>query len=195
MSSGATSIYPQGNLNSPISLSEEVYEFDRFRLDAAHRMLYENDQPVALAPKVIETLIALVEKRGEVVSKVELMNRVWADSAVEESNLTQNIYLLRKALGNGTAGKPLIESFRRRGYRFNGEVRAREQAVPLVKEEKANGKATEVQAMAEATRTLPAPKDAPHMSVICGTVAFDTAWIIFEPCLIMPASSEALPTM
>jgi len=42
---------------------------------------------------------------------------------------------------------------------------------------------------------LPAPNEAPHISVICGTFAFDTAWIIFEPCLIMPASSDALPTM
>ena len=131
MSSWASSIYSQGNINSPNSSSEQVYEFDRFRLDVAHRMLYENDQAVALAPRVVETLIALVEKRGEIVSKDELMSRVWADSVVEESNLTQNIYLLRKSLGDGTDGRPLIESFRRRGYRFNGQIRARETAAVI----------------------------------------------------------------
>ena len=87
-------------------------------------MLFENGRPVALAPRVIETLVALIERGGAIVSKDELMQRVWGESFVEESNLTQNIYLLRKALGNNPAGEPLIESFRRRGYRFNGELTA-----------------------------------------------------------------------
>jgi len=82
-------------------------------------MLYKGELAVELAPKVVETLLALIERRGEIVSKNEIMKRLWADSFVEESNLTQNIYLLRKILGNGADGKPLIETFRRRGYRFN----------------------------------------------------------------------------
>jgi TolB-like protein len=123
MSSGINSIYSQDNINSPKSFNDGVYEFDRFRLDVAHLMLYENFAPVALAPKVVETLLALVERRGEVVSKNELMNRLWADSFVEESNLTQNIYLLRKTLGKGVDGRDLIETFRRRGYRFNGQIK------------------------------------------------------------------------
>ena len=86
-------------------------------------MLYQNEQEISLAPKVIETLLALVERRGEVLSKDELMKLVWTDSIVEEGNLSQNLYLLRKTLGDGKNGKPLIETFRRRGYRFNGEVR------------------------------------------------------------------------
>src|SRR5688500_4325280 len=52
-----------------------------------------------------------------------MMNRLWADSFVEESNLTQNIYLLRKTLGKGADGRDLIETFRRRGYRFIGEIK------------------------------------------------------------------------
>lgn len=124
MSSSAESIYPQGNINSAKSNGHNGFvEFDRFRLDPARLMLYENGQPLALAPKVIETLLALVERRGEVVGKDELMNRLWPDSFVEEANLTQNIYLLRKTLGDGSDGKPLIETFRRRGYRFNGEIK------------------------------------------------------------------------
>jgi TolB-like protein/DNA-binding winged helix-turn-helix (wHTH) protein/Tfp pilus assembly protein PilF len=124
MSSETTSIYSQDNLISPNLKTREIYVFDRFRLDALHLLLYENSQALPLAPKVVETLLALIERSGELVSKDQLMNRLWANSFVEESNLTQNIYLLRKTLGNAADGKPLIETFRRRGYRFNAEVSA-----------------------------------------------------------------------
>lgn len=123
MSSDLSSIYSQDNINALKPNNGSIYEFENFRLDAPHRMLYRNDEPVPLAPKVIETLVVLVEFRGEIISKDELMNRVWANSIVEESNLTQNIYLLRKTLGNNPEGKPFIETFRRRGYRFNGTVK------------------------------------------------------------------------
>jgi Tol biopolymer transport system component/DNA-binding winged helix-turn-helix (wHTH) protein len=104
-----------------------IYEFEKFRLDAGNLMLYQDEREISLAPKVIETLLALVERRGEILGKDELMELVWADSIVEESNLSQNLYLLRKTLGEGKNGKPLIETFRRRGYRFNGEVEIIEQ--------------------------------------------------------------------
>jgi Tol biopolymer transport system component/TolB-like protein/Flp pilus assembly protein TadD len=133
VSSGATSIQSQFNLNSDKSSFESIYEFEDFRLDAAHLMLYRNGQPLALAPKVVETLVALVERRGEIVSKKEMMNRLWADSFVEEANLTQNIYLLRKTLGKGSDGRDLIETFRRRGYRFTGAIK--NIAPPLADEE------------------------------------------------------------
>lgn len=71
MSSDINSIYSQDNLNSTAHPSKPgVYKFDRFRLDSDHLMLYENDLPVALAPKVVETLVTLVEKRGALVSKM-----------------------------------------------------------------------------------------------------------------------------
>ncbi len=100
-----------------------VYEFDEFRLDAAKLMLYREGREISLPPKVIETLLVLVENRGEIIGKDELMNRIWADAAVEESNLSQYLYLLRKTLGNRSDGTPFIETLRRRGYRFNGEAR------------------------------------------------------------------------
>jgi TolB-like protein/DNA-binding winged helix-turn-helix (wHTH) protein len=103
-----------------------IYEFEEFRLDAAHLMLYQGDEEISLAPKAVETLLVLVERRGEILSKDELMENIWTDSIVEESNLAQYLHLLRKTLGNQANGKPLIETFRRRGYRFNGEVKARE---------------------------------------------------------------------
>jgi len=116
-------IISQQNLTAAKLGGQTSYEFENFRLDVPRLMLYRDTAAVSLKPKVVETLVALVERHGEIVSNKELMDRLWADSFVEESNLTQNIYLLRKVLGNGRDGKPFIENFSRRGYRFNGEVR------------------------------------------------------------------------
>ena len=124
MSLSKSSIISQQNLTASNLENNYTYAFEDFRLDPAHLMLYQNGKTIALKPKVVETLVALVERRGEVVGKDELMNRLWTDSFVEESNLTQNIYLLRKTLGNCFDGQPFIETFARRGYRFNGKIRS-----------------------------------------------------------------------
>lgn len=124
MSVDSGSIGSQFNINAANSRDEGVYEFEDFRLDARRLMLYREGREVELAPKVVETLLALLENAGRIVSKEELFERLWKDAFVEESNLTQNIYLLRKTLGNRADGRPLIETFRRRGYRFNGELAA-----------------------------------------------------------------------
>lgn len=123
MSLDLASIVPQFDIKMANLRQNAIYEFEDFRLDAAHLMLYRNEQETPLAPKVIETLLALVERPGEVLGKDELMKLVWTDSIVEEGNLSQNLYLLRKTLGDGKNGKPMIETFRRRGYRFVAEVR------------------------------------------------------------------------
>lgn len=99
-----------------------IYEFENFRLDAAHLLLYKDGREISLTPKVVETLLALVERGGEVLSKDELMEIVWTNSFVEESNLSQNLYILRKILSETADGRPLIETLKRRGYRFNGDV-------------------------------------------------------------------------
>ena len=98
----------------------ESYEFDSFRLDPAEHRLLRDGEPVALEPKVLETLLVLVRRHGSLVAKEELMQAVWPDSFVEESNLTRNISVLRKALG----GSHFIETVPKRGYRFVGDVRA-----------------------------------------------------------------------
>lgn len=117
-------IYSQFNFKVDKSNKSKIYEFEKFRLDAVHLMLYHNGEEIPLVPKAVETLLALVEKRGEILSKDELMETIWTDSVVEESNLAQYLHLLRKTLGKTKDGKPFIETFRRRGYRFNGEVHA-----------------------------------------------------------------------
>jgi DNA-binding winged helix-turn-helix (wHTH) protein/tetratricopeptide (TPR) repeat protein len=101
-----------------------LYEFGEFRLDANDRTLTRSGTAIPLAPKALDTLEILVTRHGTVISKQELMTSLWPDAFVEESNLTQNIYTLRKALGNGTGSGHLIENVPRRGYRFNGEVRS-----------------------------------------------------------------------
>jgi len=95
-------------------------EFGPFRLDAAKRVLWRNGRIVALPPKALDLLVALVEQGGDVVTKEELMRRVWPETFVEEANLSVNVSALRKALGDQAGGGPYIETVSRRGYRFAG---------------------------------------------------------------------------
>src|SRR5438034_10257656 len=101
------------------------YAFGSFRLDTAEKVLYQRDQPVPLTPKAVETLLALVERHGRLVTKEELLRIVWPDTFVEENNLAQNISMLRRVLGEGGGGGSLIETVPRRGYRFVGPVEER----------------------------------------------------------------------
>jgi TolB-like protein/DNA-binding winged helix-turn-helix (wHTH) protein/Tfp pilus assembly protein PilF len=98
------------------------YEFGRFRLKIAERVLLREGELVPLTPKVFEILVTLVEHGGQVVAKDDLMKRVWPNTFVEEGNLTQNISLLRKALGETPGGVQFIETVPRRGYRFVAET-------------------------------------------------------------------------
>lgn len=114
--------YSQFNLNVVSDSDRVIYVFGDFRLDAARKMLYRGGEELAAVPKAIETLLALVERRGEIVSRDELMSRIWSDAVVEASNLSHYLYLLRRTLGEREDGKPYIETLRRRGYRFTAEV-------------------------------------------------------------------------
>src|SRR6267142_2399569 len=99
------------------------YEFGRFRLDAGERVLLRDSEFVPLTPKVFDILLALVERGGHVVEKDDLMKRIWPDTFVEEGNLTQNVSVLRKALGESPTGPKFIETIARRGYRFVEPIR------------------------------------------------------------------------
>ncbi|HEY5256866.1 MAG TPA: winged helix-turn-helix domain-containing protein [Candidatus Baltobacteraceae bacterium] len=94
-----------------------IYEFGPFHLDAEQLLLSAGGVPIALGPKVVETLLALVEHPGEVLSKAALLHRVWPEGFVEEANLAQNVYVLRKAL-HGYWDAEAIATVPRRGYRF-----------------------------------------------------------------------------
>src|SRR5215210_428041 len=99
-----------------------IHQFNDFSIDTEQKVLLRGGKAVPLAPKVFETLLALVENHGRIVLKEELMKRLWPDTFVEESNLTFNIQQLRKSLGDN-ARKPIyIQTVARRGYRFIAEV-------------------------------------------------------------------------
>lgn len=98
------------------------YAFGPFVLNGTERLLLRGDEVVALTPKVFETLFVLVENHGRVLTKSVLMEVLWPDAFVEESSLSQNISLLRKALGNGQADQVYVETIPKRGYRFVAPV-------------------------------------------------------------------------
>jgi Tol biopolymer transport system component/DNA-binding winged helix-turn-helix (wHTH) protein len=102
-----------------------IYEFGPYSLDTAERVLRRRGQIVPLAPKALETLLVLIERSGNVVSRAELMERVWPGTFVEEQNLTFNISVLRKTLGEED-GAPYIETVPKRGYRFVPDVKVRQ---------------------------------------------------------------------
>jgi DNA-binding winged helix-turn-helix (wHTH) protein/TolB-like protein len=108
-----------------------VCEFGPFRYDPAQRLLFRGGEVVALAPKAIDTLHVLIERRGQIVEKAELMRLVWPDCTVEEVGLARNISLLRKALGEDA--ETYIETVPRRGYRFTAGKDESTGQLPAVK--------------------------------------------------------------
>jgi DNA-binding winged helix-turn-helix (wHTH) protein/tetratricopeptide (TPR) repeat protein len=99
----------------------KIYEFDGFRLEEGQSRLLYKDQTVTLKPKILDLLIFLVKKRGQLVGKDELMKEIWPDAIVEENNITVSMSILRKALGDAV-GNQFIETVPRRGYRFVATV-------------------------------------------------------------------------
>ena len=96
----------------------QAYLFGPFRLDVVERQLLRDGRHVPLTAKVFDILLLLVQNRGRIVQKDELMQQIWPDIIVEENNLTVNMSALRKALGKRDNGPEYIETVPRRGYRF-----------------------------------------------------------------------------
>ena len=93
-------------------------QFGPFVIDVRERLLERDGQPVALTPKAFDLLAALVEQPGRLITKDELLRKVWPDTFVEESNLAYNVFALRKALGDTAEEGRFIETVPKRGYRF-----------------------------------------------------------------------------
>jgi Tol biopolymer transport system component/DNA-binding winged helix-turn-helix (wHTH) protein len=100
-----------------------LYEFGPYRLDASERQLRRGAEAVHLTPKELDTLFALVRGAGRLMSKEELLKEIWPDTFVGEATLAQNVFTLRRALGETEGGKSYIETVPRRGYRFASAVR------------------------------------------------------------------------
>src|SRR5687768_5110224 len=101
-----------------IASKNDIFTFGPFLLNAEERVLFRGHKPVTLTPKVFATLLMLVERAGHIVEKEELIRGLWPDTYVEEGNVAQNIFKLRKVLGKNRVGKSYIETVPRRGYRF-----------------------------------------------------------------------------
>ena len=98
----------------------QTYRFGPFVFDGARRRLARDGQSIAVPPKALDVLEVLLEHRGRTVEKDEIMGRLWPQTAVEDSNLTQSIFLLRRALGDDPSNARYISTVARRGYRFVG---------------------------------------------------------------------------
>jgi Tol biopolymer transport system component/DNA-binding winged helix-turn-helix (wHTH) protein len=107
-----------------------TFEFTPFVLDPARRVLLRAGVPQTLTPRAFDLLLLLVQQRDRVLSKEEILRAVWADTVVEESNLNQQVFVLRKALNGDGHGPEYIATIPRRGYRFVGEVTERSDAPP-----------------------------------------------------------------
>ncbi|HKV36217.1 MAG TPA: winged helix-turn-helix domain-containing protein [Pyrinomonadaceae bacterium] len=103
-------------------VDSRVYEFSGFRLEVSQRRLLYRGESIPLKPKILDLLLYLVETRGQLIGKDDLMREVWPDTVVEENNITVSISHLRKILGEDRLNPKFIETVPRRGYRFVAEV-------------------------------------------------------------------------
>jgi DNA-binding winged helix-turn-helix (wHTH) protein/tetratricopeptide (TPR) repeat protein len=110
-------------MDSAEKASPDQYGFGPFRLEVRERRLMRDGETLALQPKVFETLVFLVENAGRLMTKESLMAALWPDAVVEESNLTKNIWTIRRVLGESEGGGAYIETVPRVGYRFVAPVR------------------------------------------------------------------------
>lgn len=99
-----------------------VYRFATFTVDAGKRSLTRGNEPLSLTPKAFDLLVVLLQRPGEVVTKEELLQRVWPGHFVEEGNLTVHVASIRKVLGETKKGKEFIATVPGRGYQFVGEI-------------------------------------------------------------------------
>ncbi|MBZ5622106.1 MAG: winged helix-turn-helix domain-containing protein [Acidobacteriia bacterium] len=167
--------------------NKRLFDFGPYRLDAQARVLFRDRTIVPLTPKVLDTLVVLVEHRGAIVSKEDLIKAVWPDSFVEESNLSQNVSVLRKALGHDPDNLTYIETLSKRGYRFTAEVLIPEVEIPPTLPEVVGKPSAAQPADAERASTPPPPATGSRMRaaaavtaalILCGAVAI---WYYRQP--------------
>src|ERR1039458_10637685 len=143
---------------------KHLYEFGPFVLDPGERLLHHGAARMELPPRAFDTLLVLVESNGHLLEKDALMRTLWGDTVVEENNLSQVVYLLRKALRDGEDGSRYIETVPKRGYRFVAGVREVEAA-------EANGNHRD----ALTSSTAPSSSSANHRDSIAAPAAPSSA--------------------
>ncbi len=135
-----------------------LYEFGAFRLDSHERLLFRNGEQVPLTPKVFDILLVLVQSSGHVLTKEELLAKVWPDSFVEEGNLNRHISTLRKALGDNLDQPECIDTIPKRGYRFIANVK---EVLPTPERKGPHEAHSQAETEQAAEGTVSLPKDAP----------------------------------
>jgi DNA-binding winged helix-turn-helix (wHTH) protein len=162
-----------------IEEDKHFYRFKIFRLDVAERRLLKSGVPVPLMPKVFDVLALLVERHGHLVEKTELLNTVWADTFVEETNITRIIHELRKVLGEDGNGNKYIETVPKKGYRFVAEVEEEINEPPAPNTRTENGKySTPANELPASELTAPIAADASDLPL---SPAFDETRLISKP--------------
>ncbi len=171
------------------------YEFGRFRLKTAERVLLREGEPVPLTPKVFDILVTLVEHGGHVVAKDDLMKRVWPNTFVEEGNLTQNISLLRKALGETPGGVQFIETVPRRGYRFVAETSQPSNDHPVSQPAEVPKPEAPVVSIPNTTSQLAGIKRTPVYAMAAGLVVIGIIGIVYFNGWGKPGSTSAIQSI
>jgi Tol biopolymer transport system component/DNA-binding winged helix-turn-helix (wHTH) protein len=193
MSSNLSSNFLQFNFDMAKGNGHIVYEFDDFRLNLGAMMLCRGAEEISLPPKAVRTLAVLVENQGEIVSKDELIEAVWEGSIVEDSNLSQYLYLLRKTLGTDPAGGPYIETLRRRGYRFTGSARlVHAEQTRIGGRGSVEGEAGNVIELADWTHAADEPAQRGEQAARAAGAGFPQRWaILFVVALAAAAGAAA----
>jgi DNA-binding winged helix-turn-helix (wHTH) protein/tetratricopeptide (TPR) repeat protein len=181
------------------SSAPSSWSFGPFVFEATRRRLTRGGEPVELAPKAAELLLLLLEADDRVVEKHEIFDALWPDTAVQESNLTQTVYVLRKALGDAKDTEAYVQTVPRRGYRFVAHVTAPAHAT-------ADAAAPATVAPAAGAPTVEAPARAPEArwrrpAVALGVAAMvaSTAWVwrdgraVQGPGASAPSPPSAVP--
>jgi len=141
-----------------MAVAGHIYEFGRFRLEVARRMLLADGVPVALSSRAFDILQLLVEMRDRVVTKDEILEHVWHGTIVEENNLSVQISGLRRALGEKAEGQPFIVTIPGRGYRFVGSVVEAQQTSPAEDAEAWAGPVAEAESPEAVAPAAPEPR-------------------------------------
>ena len=108
--------------DSPVERSSQGFRFGPVTLIPAERLVLKDGRPVPLTPKAFDLLAFMAAHPGRLLTKDELMQAVWPDAIVEESNLSYNVFAIRKALGEGEETERYVETVPKRGYRFLPQV-------------------------------------------------------------------------
>ncbi len=134
-----------------------LYRFGQFALDSRKRTVSRADSPISLTPKAFDVLLFLAQNPNRLVTKEELLQAVWGDTFVEEGNLTQYIYHLRKALGDNPEDARLIVTIARKGYQFTADVTVAKAANTAI--QAAAQVSTAESSLADTQPTLRSPAD------------------------------------